>query len=556
MEAKRRQFSHATETAVIFVVLPLLLPLDCLWAQRPQAGRPETQQAPRLTLDQCISIALRNQPAIGAQRAGKGAAVELQRMAGSYFLPQLGFEARYAHIDEPRSVDFPNPFLEHEDLREVFTDAAAFFGIARVAGSAAANFALDNPSNPPFSTFKEAALDLMPDRFNVGLLGENSLTTEFLLLQPLWTGGKIRYRYQQAGLGIQAASADLAKSKQQTVFDVTRAYLGVQFARESIAVVENAIGQFRAIESLIKALLDEGDEHVTVVDLHRAGTIRLLAESEKVGLQRAADLAHEALRQAMGIEYTAEFDIADSRLIAHRRELELPAVLDEAMIRRPELAKARIGVQVAELERKLATANYLPDVALFGRFGTIDDDGGFVNPNDPEEWAVGVTLGVPLYAGGRRSAQKRQAQFGQARARYLRQLARQLITLQVQKTYLEYLEMSERLRLAETAVDQAEGTIEGLRNQFLGDQIDDEAMPDYFEDLIMARVLHTLARMRYYDIVYRYDLSLARIRLVTASNEYQNLFQDSSAGSAFAPDHRRARMQGDGAGAAGGPPLF
>jgi outer membrane protein TolC len=520
----------------------------------PDTGDLAPRPVRGLTLDECIGLALESQPAIGAQRSAMCAAVERQKIARSFFLPQLGFETRYTYIDEPRSVDFPSPFTG--PVGDVFSDAAAYFGIARQAGSAAANAALDNPNIPPFSTAKQMALDALPGEFNVGLLGKNSLTTEFLLVQPLWTGGKISYRHQQARLGVQAASADLVKSEQQTVFDVTQAYLAVQLAHELTQVLHDAAGHFKAIERLIKALIEEGDEYVTMVDLHRARALRLLAESERIGTEQAADLAHEALRQAMGLEPGAEFQVADQHLTVHKRHVQLPAILDEAMVRRPELAKARLAVQIVELERKLAKADYMPDIGLFARFGTINDDGGFLNPNDRQEWAAGVTLGLPLYTGGRRGAQQRQAEFMQARARQVRQLARDLITLEVQKAYLEYLEMSQRLPVAQAAVQETHKAIQGMRNQFLGNQINEKAMPDHFEDLVNARVLHSLAQTRYYTVTFKYALSLARIRLVTASDEYHQLFDEPRPGTALLSDGPGANRPGDGASADQSPPVF
>jgi outer membrane protein TolC len=553
----QRQFSCFSVVSLIGGCCVVLAAPGIHPAQVVNTGDPAPPSVQRLDLDSCIAIALKNQPAVGAQRSAMCAAAQRQKIARSFFLPQVSFDARYTHLDQPRTVDLPNPFAGR--VGDVFSDAAAYFGIARQAGTAVANAALDSPNLPPFSIAKQMALDALPDRFSVGLLGENSLTTEFLLLQPLWTGGKISYRHQQAQLGVQAASADLLKSQQQTVFDVTQAYLAVQLAHELTRVLDDAAGHFRAIQRLVKALIDEGDEYVTTVDLHRACAVRLLAESEKTGAERAADLAHEALRQAMGLEPRAEFEIADRQLIVHQRRVELPAILDAAMIQRPELAKARLAVEITELQRKLARANYLPDVGLFARFGTIDDDGGFPNPNDRQEWAVGVTLGVPIYTGGRRSAQQAQASFQEAQARQVHQLARQLVTLEVQKAYLEYLEMSKRLPVAEAAVQETTAALEAYRS--LRPDVEPKAMPDYYKDLVNAWVLHSLARTSYYKTVFQYDLSLAKIRLVTASHEYQNLFDDSQPGTTLVADDGGAGPPGDGGkasttGAAQNPPVF
>ncbi|HUT91038.1 MAG TPA: TolC family protein [Thermoguttaceae bacterium] len=554
----RRLFVPAKAAAISIAIL-LLAPADPLPAQRPEPLEPDTASGYRLTLDQCIGIALENQPAIRAQHAAMCAAVERGKIAGSYFLPQIDFHARYANIDEPRSVDIPSPFAGQ--VGDVFSSAAAFFDLAGQYGGNFANAALEptDPlfpvANPLFNQSRDATKNGLPDEWSVGLLGENSLTTEFLLTQPLWTGGKIRYRHQQAQLGVSMASADVAKSKQQTVFDVTRAYLGVQLAVELSQVMDDAVGHFRAIERLIHALLDEANEHVTMVDLHRVRAVRALAESERVRVEQAAQIAHEALRQAMGLDPMAQFEIADYCLTVEQRHVELPDILGQAMVRRPELAKARLGVQIAGLQRQLAAAEYSPDLALFGRFATIDDDGGFPNPNDRQEWAVGLNLDAPLYAGGRRAAQKRHADFEQARAARLQQLARQLITLEVQKTYLEYVEMHDRLALAKTAREEASGTVEALGNEYKGGFVEEAEMPDHYEDLTQAHLVLALAGTRYYTTIYGHNIAVARIRLVTASDEQQSASSEAQVGVAYAADRSWGDAGDSSDAAAGGPNL-
>jgi outer membrane protein TolC len=439
----------------------------------------------------------------------------------------VNFEARYTHFDETHSVNIPGVF--DGVVGDVFTDAAAFFGIARQAGAAAANAALNNPNNPPFSTAKQAASEALPEMLRVDMLGRNVLTTDLLITQPLWTGGKIKYRHRQAALGVEAAGAQVAKSEQETVFQVKGRYLAVQLAQELVAVAEGFSGRLRAMEAVVVGLLDGGDEHVSVVDLHRIRAVRALADDQRIAAERGREIAYQALRQAMGVENLVEFVIADPRLAVWRQEVDPWGVLDEAMIRRPELARARVGVQIAHLERKLATANYMPDLVAFGRFDTINDDGGFANPNDREQWASGVTFSVPLFEGGRRWAQRKKAEFEIAEAEKRKQWIRQLIILDVQKAYLEYMEMVQRLPTARKAMDEWAAVLEGYRNQFFGNQIREDDMPDYFQDLIEARVLHAVAQAHYYRTLFKHNCALAKIRLVSASDVYPTAIDPSGA---------------------------
>ena len=511
----------------------------------------------RLSLRQCIAIALQSQPAIGVQQSALAVAREQQVIARSLFFPQAGFGVRYTLIDEPRSVDIPSPLTG--PIADVFSDSAAFFSIARQAGSAAANLALDSPNTAPFSTAKQAALVGLPESFRTFLLGENFLTTELTLVQPLWTGGKISYRHQQARFGAELAASDLTRSEQQTTFAVTRAYLGILLAQELGQAAEQATGHFQAVERLVQSLLDEAEEYVTTADLYRARSIRFLAQGERLGLEQAQAIARALLRQAMGVEQTAPFHIADTRLVAGQTSLQLDTLLEQALCLRPELAKAEHGVQIARLGEQLAQAEFYPDVSLYARFGTIHDDRNFANPNDPQEWATGIALEVPLFTGGRRFAQQRQAAHQHYQAYQFEQLVRNTIRREVQQAYLKFVEASQRLPLSSQALSNARDAVDRYHEQYSGDQILDEDLPEYFEDLLTTELLLWQARTRYYRDVHGYNLSLANLRLVTASDEYQTVYETGDSGPALSASD--AGLPGGGAAAqatsgGSGPALF
>jgi outer membrane protein TolC len=480
------------------------------WSQQT----PETQ---RLTLADCIAIALQNQPAIHAQQAALGVATEQQKVARSYFLPQVGLSSRYTALDKPLAFEFPSPFSGA--LGNILSDSAAFFGIARQAGSAAALGALSNPTLPPFSTAKQAALSALPSTISVDVFGDSLWTNQVLLTQPLYTGGKIRYRNQQAKLGIESAGADVGKSKQQTIFEVSQAYYGILLSQALVRVTEDSAGQFRAIERLAQSSLDRGIESVTTADVARIRALRMLAENQKVEFRRAVDLAYAALRQAMGLDLVTPLALAEERLEYRPVAIELPDILEQALTRRPEVIKAGIGVRNAVLQEKLAAAQFHPNVGLFGSLNTISGVRTFPNPGDDETWALGVSAELPLYAGGRRLAERRQAREQYQQANEVLKLVQDLVTLEVQKVHLEYQEMAQRLPLAESAVRDAQATQKSYQDQYAGNLIADKDMPKYFENLETTRLLLSLALAQYNQQLYAYNLALAKIRLVTAADE-------------------------------------
>ncbi len=475
-------------------------------------------------LSQCIQVALDNQPAIEVNEASLGSASQKEKIAKSYFFPQVRFDATYTYLDKPQTASITNIFSD--PVTDVFSSGAAFFGIANQAGSSAALAALDNPNVPlgaglpSFNQVKEAAASQLPQTSTTGLLGRNSLSTQLLAVQPIWTGGKILYRHQQSQLGIHAASADVEKSRQDTTFQVTQAYRGIQFAESVLRVNQDATGRFRAIEALVQSLLNAGDEYVTTAELHRVASVRLQSENQEIKIRSARQLAYAALKQAMGMDPAYELDIAEKELPQADYGLDREGLLSQALVMRPEIAKAHLGIENSHLEQKLARAEYSPDVSLFGRFTTIEDDENFPNPNDSQRrlWGTGVTVGVPLFTGGRRRAARHDAEFQQAKSMHTLQLATDLITLEVEKTFLEYQEASQQLATTKQALEAAEKAAESYRLQFSGGLIREEDMPDYFEDLVETRLLVVGTQVQNLETLYRMNIALAKLELVTSAD--------------------------------------
>lgn len=474
-------------------------------------------------LPQCISVALANQPAIEIQEEAACIAAEQVAIAKSFFLPHVGVLGRFNALDEPRSVDIDN--IYSPPVADVFSDAAAYFGLARQAGVAAADFALENPqtpifpNGPTFDGLKQQAVASLPSQLNVGLLGQNSIQSQIAAIQPLWTGGKIEAQYQRAQIGCRATKLDVVRTRQLTQFNVSQAYYSILLVSEQYRIVSVAEGHAKAVELLAQSLLDEGDVAVTNVDVLRAGTFRHLYGEQRAGLARLRQRAIAALKLAMGMEQSCELQIADQELTFTPVELANEEIIAAALAHRPEVQQARLGMKAAAWQRKAACAELKPDVVAFASFSTINDDANFPNPNDSEEWSAGVSAELPLYVGGRRMAQIRQASHACAQARDRFNQACQFVTQEAQDAYLEYREMAERKTAAGQAADDAENAVKDLQAMFAADLISDSKYPKYFEDSLTTRFLTVAAQTRYYQALFGYELALARLRLVTATDE-------------------------------------
>jgi outer membrane protein TolC len=291
--------------------------------------------------------------------------------------------------------------------------------------------------------------------------------------------------------------------------------------------------------------VENGNEYVTTADMYRAGSLRYLAEGEKVGLEHVCQRAYSGLRLAMGVDQQSMFQIADQRLVVGQKDLDATVLLRQAIVRRPDLAKADIGVKVAALEQQVAKAAFYPEIGAFASFSTVNDDGHYANPNQRDQTAVGISGQIPLFAGGRRLAQSRQANCQQAQATQVRQFLTEQVSQEVHAACLEYREASERLRLETQGVRQAIQALKTYDAQLTGGLIEAKNMPKYFEDLILTRRMLTEALARYYQSVYNCNMALGRIRLVTACDEYQTFVESGGTDARVLDDGGAAAVRDD-----------
>jgi outer membrane protein len=507
----------------------------------PQVGR--SQEPATLSLDQCIHSAIQNHPAVKASRAGYYSAVDQTAIARSYLAPDVQAQVNYTFIDEPRSVDIN---LLNGPLAERFVEAATFFEIARNAGSATALAALDNPNGPLFSQTRQAVAAAIPTTDRVDLLGRNFVTSQIRLVQPLWTAGKITARVEQAQAGAGIAHADMRRTENEIAFNVARAYMTVLLTAEMLNVATQASGYTEGVEALAQGQLDAGDDYVSAADVLRAHAMRALYEEQAFGLRVARERALAGLKLAIGLPQEWFIDVAEQHLPTDRVDASLEALVQQAFNARPDLRKVNLALRAANLNRNIAHAEFFPNVAAFASFNTINDDANFPNPNDPTEWALGVTATIPIFSGGRRVSQVRQAGHLEGQVAEQRRLLAQVVEQEVTDAFLELREMAGRMDEAAAAVDSAQKAQEAFRAQFRLGRISAAATPKYYEDRLTTRLLLVAAQTRYFQAQYGYNVALAKLKLVTAGDPTAPLIGAAANETASVGDRASDRAAGGG----------
>lgn len=484
--------------------------IPAVWAAIAACG-PGLVLAETLTLENCVSIALANHPVIKSRQAGYCAAVDQSQIARSYLGPNVQATVNYTYIDEPRSVDVE--LLPPGQLRDRLVESAAFFEIARQAGGPAAIAALNDLDGPAFQQAEQAVSAGLPSTVSVDLLGQNFVTSQISMIQPLYTAGKITSRYQQAQAAACIAAQNVNSSKNEIAYGISQAYYTVVLSGLLSRVSREASGYAGGVEAMADALVKDGDLYVTTADVSRAQTFRALYDEQAVGMVVARDRALTGLKLAMGLPQEANIDVTALELPPEEVAFDLNVLKEQAVACRPDLKKIDSAYEIATLERKIRKAEFLPNVAAFATYSTITDDQNFLNPNDPAEWALGVTATVPVFQSGRRVSQVRQANHQITEVNEQRRFLRLAVEQQVQDAFLELEEMSRRTRETLVALQSAVESESNLRAQYEAGLVDPEGMSKYYEDLLTARLLLVTSQVRYLQNRFGYNVALAKLKL-------------------------------------------
>jgi outer membrane protein TolC len=179
--------------------------------------------------------------------------------------------------------------------------------------------------------------------------------------QPLSQLYEINLNIQQGKLARQVREEDLQEQRQAVVHRIRSLYYAAQEAETTLAASRDSIAFYRELENLTGRLLDE--QAVLKSDLLDARARLVKEEYDALTTENRLAQLKEQLNLEMGRDIRQPFALAPVADAA-AWETDLSAAHQAALERRPELREARLKVRMAEQERKIKRAEYIPDVSL------------------------------------------------------------------------------------------------------------------------------------------------------------------------------------------------
>lgn len=270
---------------------------------------------------------------------------------------------------------------------------------------------------------------------------------------PLWTFGKITNLWDAAEAQVDLKEAEIEVARDKVRFDVRRAYLGMQFARDALDLLGDVKRQLQDAEQKLEEKVDEGD--ADPVDLLKLQTFGADMDARHAEAERFLRIAKSGLRFYTGVE---NLQFRDEPLQKAPHQLGgLQKYLDAARVYRPEVHMARAGVAAREAQVRLSRSKLFPDigVGLSASLSAAPEIANQINPfaNDPGNY---FRYGVALVAQWDLDFVPAVARIDQAEAQLREVLAQDKkalggVAAEVENAYAEVISFKKRLDAYERA---------------------------------------------------------------------------------------------------------
>lgn len=321
--------------------------------------------------------------------------------------------------------------------------------------------------------------------FDPALLNDPSAIDNFntmlWMTWPLFDGGQTWFGSRQAGLAHEAAAASLSRTRQEIVSQTVVAYTDLVFAKESVAVVNQALKTAEAHHRQIENRYLSG---LTVKsDLLRAKVHVSELEQQRVEAESQYFIAQAALCAVIG--EGAPGDVAAVTPLARKEvaEKSLNEWVDKALTGRPDLAALKFQEESARTEIQKSKAAHWPSVNLNGSYEINTEE----FDETAENYTVGANVTLNLFAGDGISARHREAlQRCNEISENLRAV-RQKIQLETREAYYQVRSAEKRIMASEMSVDAAEEALRIVENRYNNGQVPLVSLLDAEMTVIRAR---------------------------------------------------------------------
>ena len=276
------------------------------------------------------------------------------------------------------------------------------------------------------------------------------------LSQLLFDFGKTVAATDAARKLATVALENVELQRQLIALAIKEAYTNINFSQRLITVAQQSFDRAQLNLRSARGFYEVGTRPKS--DVVRAEVDVANARVDIINARNAQRLARVALNTAMGIDIDIPTQVQDN-LAYEPVQFDRPQQRADALRQRPEYRQAKLQVDVAEAQERLAFRNFLPNISGTGSYGAVRSE---LNP----AWALGLSLSWTLFDGGNLIGKYQEAKANLDAAQARVKAAELDIIQNVEQAEITAEASQERIQAAQAAVASAEENFRLAQGRF------------------------------------------------------------------------------------------
>jgi len=315
----------------------------------------------------------------------------------------------------------------------------------------------------------------------------------------------------QAERAVVVSRADLDVAEQDLIVRVTQSYFDVLAAREALATAQ-ASKKFIA-EQLASAKRNFEVGTATITDTREAQARFDRASAQELAAENDLRIKRVTLDQLVGRVDVDPKPLAQPVALPAVEPVNLEPWLTQADDLHPQVRRARLALEVAQLEIDKAKAATGPTVDLSGSLGAQDLRGSSTNTGVRGSLAnasVGIQVRMPLYTGGATDARIRETLALSEKSRNDVEFARRSVAEATRRSFFGLQSLKAQVKALEAAESSSKLALEATQLGYkVGVRVNLDVLNAQSQ---LIAVQNDLAKARY-------DVIVTSLRLRQASGQ-------------------------------------
>jgi len=459
------------------------------------------KKAPRLTLEECIAIALEHSHRRRVSQLAVDIAEAQHRQALSSYWPIVKLESTFSRMDEALVAVTPAQVVTSQNEAYV------------TAGPGGAD--LQGPIYTRVQANVAETTNTLRARDNTDL----ALT----MVYPLPTGGRRSAIVSQANYGLEAARQKDRRTLLEVVRDVKRFYFGALLSREVRRIAAEMLARLEATHDLTQAMYKQGSGAVKKTDYLRADIMLNTIRGIVPVLNRNEHIAKAALANTMGMEWQEDVDVVDEQIPFSSCDIDLAELVGDCYVFSPDVAQLAAGLGASKAGVKEARSGHRPTVALFGTVNRMYNayDHGVVNSQNKNSWVLGLSVQIPIFDGFLTQRKVLEAKTRLLKLREEGILLRKGLALQIKQLYLQMEAAKQQQQAVRNALASAQA------NRDLVTRAYNEGLTDT-KEVIEAQIIEAFVKAQHQRILYEHIEAQVQLEFVVGRSMHQELWGTNS----------------------------